>query len=83
MAAALAGAAGIGAAGVGVGAADADADAGAGGGAGEGIPGGNPLPPLVAMPLASPEAISRATWSKVPEAERAAFSTAKMRTYGS
>ena len=77
-AAALGGAAGLGAAGVGAGA----AGAGAGGGAGGGVPGGNPLPPLVAMPLASPGAISRAIWSKVPEAEHAAFSTTEMRTYG-
>ena len=76
----LAGAAGLGAAGVGAGA--GAAGAGAGGGAGGGVPGGNPLPPLVAMPLASPGTISRAIWSKVPEAERAAFSTAEMRTYG-
>ena len=33
------------------------------------------------MPLASPGAISRAIWLKVPEAEREAFLTTEMRTY--
>ena len=79
-AAALGGAVGLGAAGLG--AVAGAAGAGAGVGAGGGVPGGNPLPPLVAMPLASPGTISRAIWSKVPEAERATFSTEEMRTYG-
>ena len=45
---------------------------------------GNPPPPLVALPLVSPGAtrISRTIWAKTPEAEREAFSTMEMRTFG-
>ena len=43
---------------------------------------GNPPPPLVALPLASPGAISRAIWAKTPDAKRKVFSTTEMRTYG-